>query len=84
MSLHKSLKQKNSLVRRRNVLSRGERLERLKAEETWQEGESSVFGMPKVKVAVIAARRKKEEKPAEEAVEGEGAEGEATETEAAE
>ena len=55
MSLHKSLKRRDHLSRRRNVLSRTERIERLKEEEKWDEGKTSVFGLPKVKVEVIAA-----------------------------
>lgn len=64
MSLHKSLKRKDTLVRRRNVLSRGERIQRLKEDERWEEGKASVFGLPKVKPQVIAApaRPRKEEK----------------------
>ena len=69
MSLHKSLKQKSSLVRRRNVLSRAERIKRLKEDDRWREGESSVFGLPKVKPAVVSApsrpAKKKEKAPAE-------------------
>jgi len=64
MSLHKSLKTKNSLERRRNVLTRSERVEKLKDAEAWDEEGGSVFGLPKVKVTVRAAPRKKvKEKP---------------------
>jgi small basic protein (TIGR04137 family) len=55
MSLDRSLKSASSLVRHRNVLTRGERLEKLKEEEKWNE-DKSVFGLPKVghrKAAVI-------------------------------
>jgi len=65
MSLHKSLKMKNKLVRRRNVLSREERIERLTKDERWQNGDS-IFGLPKVKVVIKAPKKRpKEEKPAE-------------------
>jgi small basic protein (TIGR04137 family) len=47
MSLDPSLKSASSLVRHRNVLTRDERLARLKDEEKWPEGRS-VFGLPKV------------------------------------
>jgi len=57
MSLDKSLKSKGTLTRRRNVLSREERITRLLNEERRQEGES-VFGLPKVKPRVMAAPRK--------------------------
>jgi small basic protein (TIGR04137 family) len=47
MSLDRSLKSASSLVRHRNVLTRGERLVQLKDEEKWDESKS-VFGLPKV------------------------------------
>lgn len=47
MSIDSSLKIKNALKRHRNVLSREERLNVLKKEERWQEGDS-VIGLPKV------------------------------------
>jgi small basic protein (TIGR04137 family) len=47
MSIDPSLKLKNALVRHRNVLSRAERLDVLKDEERWNEGDS-VMGLPKV------------------------------------
>ena len=47
MSIDRSLKIKNALSRHRNVLSRGERIEQLKEEERWEEGQP-VTGLPKV------------------------------------
>ncbi len=47
MSLDPSLKVKGALVRHRNVLTRSERVEKLKEEEKWEEG-ASVLGLPKV------------------------------------
>ena len=47
MSLDRSLKGANALIRHRNVLTRGERLDVLKDEEKWDESKS-VFGLPKV------------------------------------
>ena len=47
MSLDRSLKSASSLVRHRNVLTRNERLLKLKEDERWGEGKS-VFGLPKV------------------------------------
>jgi len=47
MSADPSLKRKSALVRHRNVLSRAERIERLKEEERWEEGDS-LLGLPKV------------------------------------
>mgnify|MGYP001553821961 CR=1 FL=1 len=48
MSIHKSLKLKNTLERARSVLSRWERIEKLKEEERWADGDS-VLGLPKVR-----------------------------------
>jgi small basic protein (TIGR04137 family) len=56
MSLDRSLKSANSLVRHRNVLTRAERLDKLKEQEKWSEDKNTVFGLPKVahrKAAVI-------------------------------
>ena len=47
MSIDRSLKVKGALSRHRNVLSRAERIERLKDEERWEVG-GSVLGLPKV------------------------------------
>jgi len=47
MSIDRSLKTKGALSRHRNVLTRTERIERLKDEERWSEGDS-VLGLPKV------------------------------------
>ena len=59
MSLDKSLKSRNSLVRHRNVLTRAERLETLEEDERWNEGES-VLGLPKVvhRKATLAKKEK--------------------------
>jgi len=57
MSLDRSLKSASALVRHRNVLTRGERLEKLKEAEKWDETKSPL-GLPKVahrKAAVIKA-----------------------------
>ncbi len=54
MSRDKSLKSASALTRHRNVLSRMERIEKLKEEERWS-ADSAPFGLPKVahrKVAV--------------------------------
>ena len=73
MSMHKSLSSSTRLRRERNVLTRWERIARLKEEEQWQEGRS-VFALPKVKVA----RHKRHKKAKKEAPTGEAplAEGE--------
>ena len=74
MTMDKSLRLRRGLVRSRSVLTRGERIQRLKASDRWQEGDSP-FALPKVRVYKIAVKKKKkkEEKKEEE----EGGEGEA-------
>lgn len=72
MTLDKSLKQRAALVRARSVLTRGERLEKLKEQDRWQEGDSP-FGLPKVRVYKLVMKKKKKKKTEEE----EGAEAEA-------
>src|SRR5688572_12408536 len=47
MSLDRSLKSANALVRHRNVLTRAERLVKLSEQEKWNESKS-VYGLPKV------------------------------------
>jgi len=64
MSVDRSLKLKGSLVRHRNVLTRGERVERLKEEERWQEGDK-IFGLPKVANRKVSVGKKKAEAKAE-------------------
>ncbi len=73
MSVDRSLKLKGTLVRHRNVLTRGERVERLKEEERWQEGDK-IFGLPKVVNRKVSVKKKAEAKaeaaPGTEAVAG--------------
>jgi small basic protein (TIGR04137 family) len=59
MSMDASLKAANALIRHRNVLTRAERIEKLKDEEKWTDAES-VFGLRKVghRKAVAAAKVK--------------------------
>jgi small basic protein (TIGR04137 family) len=67
MSLDRSLKGANALIRHRNVLTRTERLDKLKEEEKWDE-KKSVFGLPKVghrKQELIKGGGAKEEAAAE-------------------
>ena len=47
MSLDRSLKSANALIRHRNVLTRTERLDKLAEQEKWNESKS-VYGLPKV------------------------------------
>ncbi len=79
MSIDPSLKVKGALERHRNVLTRAERIEKLKEEERWTE-EDSLFGLPKVAHRKSHAGRKEaKEEVAAEAVEG-APEAEAAET----
>ena len=57
MSIHKSLKLKNTLARQRSVLTRWERIEKLKEQERWEEGDS-VMGLPKVRTKFKIRSRK--------------------------
>ncbi|MHC4945716.1 MAG: small basic protein [Planctomycetota bacterium] len=57
MSIHKSLVSKAKLQRSRNVWTRQERIEALKKEGKYQEGQS-VFGLPKVKTAYKVGKKK--------------------------
>ena len=65
MSIDRSLKIKGALSRHRNVLSRAERIEQLKEEERWSEGDS-LFGLPKVAHRKSHAGRKGSEAVAKE------------------
>jgi len=72
MSIDRSLKNKSALSRHRNVLSRAERIEQLKEEESWTEGDS-LLGLVKVAHRKSHAGRKAKE------VEGASVEAEAVE-----
>ena len=74
MSIDRSLRLKDALVRHRNVLTRAERIEKLQDEEKWDDSRS-VLGLPKV--GHRKAHTKKVAKVKEEGAEGAvaGAEG---------
>ena len=69
MTMDKSLKVHRGLVRSRSVLTRAERIERLKTSDRWREGDSPL-GLAKVRVYKIAVKKKKKRKEEEEAAEG--------------
>ena len=69
MSLDRSLKGANALIRHRNVLTRAERLERLTETGKWDDGKPAI-GLPKV-----ANRKVEAAKPVKEAAAEEGAAG---------
>jgi len=71
MTMDKSLRVRRGLVRSRSVLTRAERIERLKTSDRWQEGDSP-YGLAKVRVYKMAMKKKKKKK--EEEGEGEGKE----------
>jgi small basic protein (TIGR04137 family) len=58
MSLHKSLRSHGALARHRNVLSRAERIEKLKELGKW-EGEKDIFALPKVSHRKVTTRKVK-------------------------
>ena len=76
MSIDPSLKIKGALKRHRNVLTRAERIEKLKDEEKWSE-EDSLLGLPKVAHRKSHAGRKEKAAQAKEAAPEAGAEVEA-------
>ncbi len=82
MSIDRSLKIKGTLKRHRNVLTRAERIEKLKDEEKWSE-EDSLLGLPKVAHRKSHAGRKAKVEPEKEAAAEAvaGVEGEAPEAE---
>jgi len=52
------------MIRNRNVLTRAERLAKLKTAERWTEGDA-VLGLPKVRVPKLAIKKKKKAKKEE-------------------
>jgi small basic protein (TIGR04137 family) len=72
MTIDKSLKVRAGMIRNRNVLTRAERLLKLKESERWKDGDP-VLGLPKVRVAKVSLKKKKKAKK-EEGEEGAAAE----------
>lgn len=70
MTIDKSLKIRRGSLSNRNVLTRVERIAKLKETDRWAEGDS-VLGLPKVRVTKISLKKKKKVKKEEES---EGAE----------
>ena len=66
MSIDRSLKIKGALRRHRNVLTRAERIEQLKDEDRWSEGDS-LMGLPKVAHRKSHTGRKEKAAPSKEA-----------------
>ena len=64
MTMDRSLKVKAGAIRSRNVLTRAERIARLKELDRFDE-EASVVGMPKVRVMKVSLKKKKKVKKAD-------------------
>ena len=64
MTMDKSLRRKSTLARSRSVLTRAERIDRLKADDRWQEGQSPL-GLAKVRVIKLTMKKKKKKKEEE-------------------
>jgi small basic protein (TIGR04137 family) len=71
MTIDKSLKVKRGATRNRSVLTRVERIAKLREADRWKEGDSPL-GLPKVRVRKLTMKKKKKKKEEEGA---EGAEG---------
>ena len=69
MSIDPSLKVRSGQLSQRSVLTRAERLEKLKKARKWNEGDA-VLGLPKVRTVFKQKGKKKAEKPKAEAVPG--------------
>jgi len=65
MTIDKSLKVRAGMIRNRNVLTRAERIAKLKSTDRWSEGDG-VLGLPKVRVPKVALKKKKKVKKEEE------------------
>jgi small basic protein (TIGR04137 family) len=61
MTMDRSLKVQAGAIKSRNVLTRAERVVRLKELDRWQEG-MDVVGMPKVRVLKVSLKKKKKVK----------------------
>lgn len=64
MTMDKSLRVSRAMVRNRSVLTRAERIARLKASDRWKEGDSPL-GLAKVRVYKITMKKRKKKKEEE-------------------
>lgn len=64
MSIDKSLKRKSGIVQVRSVLTRVERITKMKDEDKWKEG-MSPYGIPKTRVLKVMLKKPKKAKAAE-------------------
>lgn len=65
MTIDKSLRVRAGSNRTRSVLTRAERLSRLKEADRWEEGDSPL-GLPKVRVIKLTMKKKKKRKEEDE------------------
>ncbi len=61
MTIDKSLKVRRGMIANRNVLTRIERISKLREQDRWNEGDS-VLGLPKVRVEKVSLKKKKKVK----------------------
>jgi small basic protein (TIGR04137 family) len=61
MTMDKSLRVRKGSSNVRGVLSRAERITKLKEQDRWQEGQSPI-GLPKVRVIKLSMKKKKKTK----------------------
>ena len=71
MTIDKSLRVKRGATRNRSVLTRVERIARLRQADRWKEGDSPL-GLPKVRVRKLTVKKKKKKKEDEEGATAEG------------
>ena len=69
MTIDKSLRVKRGASRNRSVLTRVERIARLREADKWKDGDSPL-GLPKVRVRKLTMKKKKKKKEGEEGAEG--------------
>jgi small basic protein (TIGR04137 family) len=72
MTIDKSLRVKRGATQNRSVLTRVERIQRLREADRWKEGDSPL-GLPKVRVRKLTMKKKKKKKEDEEGATAEGA-----------
>ena len=65
MTIDKSLRVRRGATRNRSVLTRVERIMRLRQADRWNEGDSPL-GLPKVRVRKLTMKKKKKKKEEEE------------------
>jgi small basic protein (TIGR04137 family) len=66
MTIDKSLKVKAGAVSNRSVLTRVERIEKLREAARWSPEENSPLGLPKVRVRKLQMKKKKKTKKEDE------------------